>query len=130
MAFRRAGACGRAVRAEGGHKLQRASGEASERDRLKGLGEHLEVVGRLAEVERAQADGRWEAAYESQARSRIPEDLERELRARSVARASFERLSSQNRYAILHRLADAKRAETRERRLAKFVEMLGRRDDL
>ena len=78
----------------------------------------------LAQVERAKADGRWEAAYESQARSRIPEDLERELDARPAAKASFERLNSQNRYAILYRLADAKRAETRERRLAKFVEML------
>jgi len=78
----------------------------------------------LAEVERAKADGRWEAAYESQARSRIPEDLQRELDARPAARASFERLSGQNRYAILYRLADAKRAETRERRLAKFVAML------
>jgi uncharacterized protein YdeI (YjbR/CyaY-like superfamily) len=78
----------------------------------------------LAEVERAKADGRWHAAYESQARSRIPEDLERELDARPTAKASFERLSSQNRYAILYRLADAKRAQTRERRLAKFVAML------
>ena len=78
----------------------------------------------LAQVERAKADGRWEAAYESQARSRVPEDLERELDARPAAKASFERLNSQNRYAILYRLADAKRAETRERRLAKFVEML------
>ena len=78
----------------------------------------------LAQVERAKADGRWEAAYESQARSRIPEDLERELDARPAAKASFERLNSQNRYAILYRLADAKRAETRERRLMKFVEML------
>ena len=78
----------------------------------------------LAEVERAKADGRWEAAYESQARSRVPEDLQRELDARPTARVSFERLSGQNRYAILYRLADAKRAETRERRLAKFVAML------
>ena len=78
----------------------------------------------LAAVERAMADGRWEAAYESQARSRIPEDLQRELDSKPAARASFERLSGQNRYAILYRLADAKRAETRERRLAKFVEML------
>ena len=78
----------------------------------------------LAEVERAKADGRWEAAYESQARSRVPEDLRRELDARPAARASFERLSGQNRYAILYRLADAKRAQTRERRLAKFVAML------
>ena len=78
----------------------------------------------LAEVERAKTDGRWEAAYESQARSRIPEDLERELDARPAAKASFERLNSQNRYAILYRLADAKRAQTRERRLAKFVAML------
>jgi len=44
--------------------------------------------------------------------------------ARPAARANFERLSAQNRYAILFRLHDAKRAETRARRLAQFVAML------
>lgn len=78
----------------------------------------------MAEVQRAQADGRWDAAYESQRNSSIPEDLQRELDARPKARAFFAELNSQNRYAILYRLQDAKRPETRARRLAKFVDML------
>jgi uncharacterized protein YdeI (YjbR/CyaY-like superfamily) len=78
----------------------------------------------LAEVERARADGRWEAAYESAARIQVPDDLRRELDARPEAKAFFEGLSSQNRYAILYRLHDAKRPETRARRLETFVAML------
>jgi uncharacterized protein YdeI (YjbR/CyaY-like superfamily) len=78
----------------------------------------------LAEVERAKADGRWDAAYESPKRMGVPDDLERELAARPAAREFFKRLDSRNRYAILYRLAEAKRPETRARRLAKFVAML------
>lgn len=91
--------------------------------------ERLTAAGRmrsagLAEVERAKADGRWEAAYQGQRRSTVPDDLQRELDARPKAKAFFAGLSSQNRYAILYRLQDAKRPETRARRLAKFVAML------
>jgi uncharacterized protein YdeI (YjbR/CyaY-like superfamily) len=78
----------------------------------------------LTAVERAKADGRWEAAYESQKRIAVPDDLQRELDARPEAKAFFAQLSSQNRYAILYRLQDAKKPETRVRRLAKFVAML------
>jgi uncharacterized protein YdeI (YjbR/CyaY-like superfamily) len=78
----------------------------------------------FAEVERAKADGRWDAAYESPRRMGVPDDLEREFAARPAAREFFESLDSRNRYAILYRLADAKRPETRARRLAKFVAML------
>jgi uncharacterized protein YdeI (YjbR/CyaY-like superfamily) len=91
--------------------------------------EQLTAAGRmrpagLAEVERAKADGRWDAAYESQSNSTVPEDLERELDARPEARANFEKLSRQDRFAILYRLQDAKKPETRARRLADFVQML------
>jgi len=78
----------------------------------------------LSEVERAQADGRWEAAYESQKTIAVPEDLRRELDSRPQAKAFFAELTSQNRYAILYRLQDARRPQTRARRLAKFVAML------
>jgi uncharacterized protein YdeI (YjbR/CyaY-like superfamily) len=78
----------------------------------------------LAEVERAKADGRWDAAYAGQRVAAVPEDLQRELDARPAAKAFFAGLSGQNRYAILYRLQDAKRPETRARRLAKFVAML------
>jgi uncharacterized protein YdeI (YjbR/CyaY-like superfamily) len=91
--------------------------------------ERLIAEGRLrpaghAEVERARADGRWEAAYEGQRRITVPEDLQRELDSRPEAKAFFAELTGQNRYAILYRLQDAKKPETRARRLAKFVEML------
>ena len=78
----------------------------------------------LAEVERAKADGRWAAAYEGQARIAVPDDLQAELDTRPEAAAFFAQLSSQNRYSILYRLQDAKRPETRARRLAQFVAML------
>jgi uncharacterized protein YdeI (YjbR/CyaY-like superfamily) len=71
----------------------------------------------LAEVERARADGRWDAAYEGQKSITVPDDLQRELDARPNAEAFFAQLSSQNRYAILYRLHDAKKPETRARRL-------------
>jgi len=78
----------------------------------------------LAEVERAKSDGRWEAAYESQKMSTVPDDLQRELDARPRARAAFDGLSRGDRFTILYQLHDAKRPETRARRLAKFVAML------
>jgi uncharacterized protein YdeI (YjbR/CyaY-like superfamily) len=78
----------------------------------------------LAEVERAKADGRWDAAYDGQARMAVPDDLQAELDTRPQAKAFFEGLDSRNRYAILYRLQEAKRPETRARRLEKFVAML------
>jgi len=84
----------------------------------------------LAEVERAQADGRWDAAYDSPANATVPADLERALRRDKKAREFFATLSKQNRYAILYRIQDAKRPETRARRIAQFVEMLARGETL
>lgn len=78
----------------------------------------------LREVERARQDGRWERAYESQSAITVPPDLARELAGNQRAREFFEQLDSANRYAILYRIADAKRPETRARRIATFVAML------
>jgi uncharacterized protein YdeI (YjbR/CyaY-like superfamily) len=78
----------------------------------------------LAEVERAQADGRWDAAYEPQSTAAVPDDLQRGLDANPRAKSFFATLDSRNRYAILYRLQDAKKPETRERRLAEYVAML------
>jgi uncharacterized protein YdeI (YjbR/CyaY-like superfamily) len=78
----------------------------------------------LREVERARSDGRWDAAYESPRTITVPEDLQRELDADPAAAEFFAGLDSQNRYAILYRLQDAKRAETRARRLREYVSML------
>jgi uncharacterized protein YdeI (YjbR/CyaY-like superfamily) len=78
----------------------------------------------LREVERAQADGRWEQAYESQSRVTVPEDLARALAANERARAFFATLDSANRYAILYRIGTAKKPETRAKRIDAFVAML------
>jgi uncharacterized protein YdeI (YjbR/CyaY-like superfamily) len=80
----------------------------------------------LAEVDAAKADGRWEAAYEGQRSAKVPDDLQRELDANPAAREFFAGLDGANRYAIIYRLNDAKKPETRERRLGKFVAMLER----
>ena len=78
----------------------------------------------LSEVEAARADGRWEAAYEGQAAITVPPDLARELDLNPEAKAFFATLSSVNRYAILYRIQDAKRPQTRAARIAKYVAML------
>ncbi len=80
----------------------------------------------LAEVEAAEADGRWEAAYAGQRAATVPPDLQRELDANPAAAEFFASLDSANRYAILYRLGEAKKPATRERRLRKFVAMLAR----
>jgi uncharacterized protein YdeI (YjbR/CyaY-like superfamily) len=80
----------------------------------------------MAEIEAAKADGRWEAAYEGASTAKVPDDLQRELDANQPAREFFAALDSSNRYAIVYRLEDAKKPETRERRLRKFVAMLER----
>jgi uncharacterized protein YdeI (YjbR/CyaY-like superfamily) len=98
---------------------------------------NVEIVARLsaegrmhpagvAEVERARGDGRWEAAYAGQSAIEVPDDLAAALAANPRATAMFEVLTSQNRYAILLRVHSAKRADTRERRITRFVEMLAR----
>jgi uncharacterized protein YdeI (YjbR/CyaY-like superfamily) len=84
----------------------------------------------LAEVERAKADGRWDAAYDSPASAGVPEDFERALARSKKAREFFATLSSANRYAILYRIQDAKRPETRARRIKQLVEMLARGEKL
>jgi uncharacterized protein YdeI (YjbR/CyaY-like superfamily) len=84
----------------------------------------------LAEVEAAKADGRWDAAYAGQRTAKVPDDLQRELDRNKAARDFFAGLDSANRYAILYRLEDAKKPETRERRLRKFVGMLERREKI
>ena len=80
----------------------------------------------IAEVERAKADGRWGAAYPGPATARVPDDLAAALAAQPKAKTMFTRLTSQNRYAILHRIEAVKRPETRARKIEEFVAMLAR----
>ena len=78
----------------------------------------------LAEVERAKANGRWDAAYDGSKTIQVPKDLEVALVANPKAMAFFKTLNAQNRYAILFRIGNVKKAETRAHNIAKFVAML------
>jgi len=78
----------------------------------------------LNEIERAKKDGRWEAAYAPQSTAQVPDDLRAALAKNKKAKSFFETLDSTNRYAILHRIHNAKKAETRTARIEKFVTML------
>jgi uncharacterized protein YdeI (YjbR/CyaY-like superfamily) len=78
----------------------------------------------LREVERATQDGRWDAAYDAQSTATVPDDLRREFDKNEVARKFFSTLDSRNRYAILYQIQDAKKPETRARRIERYVAML------
>ena len=80
----------------------------------------------LAAVEAAQADGRWERAYAGPSTITVPDDLAAALDAEPAARAAFDALDGQNRYAVLHRVHTATTAATREKRVAALVEKLAK----
>ena len=78
----------------------------------------------LAEVTKAKDNGQWDAAYESQSKATVPDDLQAELDASPKAAEFFSTLNSVNRYAILYRIQTAKKPETRQKRIRQFVDML------
>jgi uncharacterized protein YdeI (YjbR/CyaY-like superfamily) len=84
----------------------------------------------LKAVEAAQKNGRWDKAYDSQTYMTVPKDFQVALNKNKKARAFFETLNKVNRYAILFRIHNAKKAETRERRIKQFIEMLARNEKL
>jgi uncharacterized protein YdeI (YjbR/CyaY-like superfamily) len=105
----------------------------SKRNRAKA--EQLTAEGRmrpagLREVELAREDGRWDAAYDSPSTATIPEDFRRALEAKPEALAFFDSLGSTKRYSFLYRVNDAKRPETRAKRIADYVDLLAQRKTL
>jgi uncharacterized protein YdeI (YjbR/CyaY-like superfamily) len=91
----------------------------------------LDAEGRIlpagrAAVEAAQADGRWERAYAGAATATVPDDFARAIADHPAARARFDALTSQNRYAFLYRLGAVKTPAARQRNIEKFVGMLER----
>ncbi|HWC09616.1 MAG TPA: YdeI/OmpD-associated family protein [Acidimicrobiales bacterium] len=98
-------------------KINRAKAEELIRER------RMQPAG-LREVERARADGRWDAAYDAPSTATVPDDLQRALDDNPAAAAFFATLNRQNRFAILYQVQDAKRPETRARRIERFVAML------
>jgi uncharacterized protein YdeI (YjbR/CyaY-like superfamily) len=78
----------------------------------------------LNEIERAKKDGRWDAAYAPASTAKVPDDLRAALAKNKQAKGFFETLDRTNRYAILYRIHDAKKPETRTARIEKYVAML------
>jgi uncharacterized protein YdeI (YjbR/CyaY-like superfamily) len=78
----------------------------------------------LREIERAREDGRWDDAYDPPATATVPDDFQQALDAEPAAREFFETLGSTKRYSFLYRIVDAKRPETRARRIAEYVDLL------
>lgn len=78
-----------------------------------------------AQIDAAKADGRWGKAYDSARTSSVPDDLQAALEANPKAKAFFATISASNRYAVLWRVQTAVKPQTRARRIAKLVEMLG-----
>jgi uncharacterized protein YdeI (YjbR/CyaY-like superfamily) len=93
----------------------------------------LVVAGRmkpagLEAIEQAKASGRWERAYDSPSRARVPEDFEAALASSPKASSFFAEIDGANRYAILFRIQNAKKPETRARKIREFIAMLERRE--
>lgn len=84
----------------------------------------------LQAIERAKADGSWDAAYDSPSTATVPNDLQAALDKNPRAKTFFATLDSQNRYAVLYRIQTVKKAETRSRKIQQFVEMLARSEKL
>ncbi len=77
-----------------------------------------------AEIDRAKKDGRWERAYDAPSDMKVPEDFLKELKKDTKTKAFFDTLNKANLYAIAWRLHDAKKPQTREKRLKHFLEMM------
>ncbi|HJU68246.1 MAG TPA: YdeI/OmpD-associated family protein [Gemmatimonadaceae bacterium] len=78
----------------------------------------------LRAIEVAKANGRWDKAYEGQGEMAVPDDFAKALKKNAKARKFFDTLSSKNRFAVLYRIHDAKKPETRARRIESFIAML------
>ena len=84
----------------------------------------------LREIERAKEDGRWDDAYDSPSTATVPDDFQVALDAEPAAAEFFASLGSTKRYSFLYRITDAKRPETRAKRIAEYVELLARGETL
>jgi uncharacterized protein YdeI (YjbR/CyaY-like superfamily) len=84
----------------------------------------------LKAIEAAKQDGRWDKAYDSQTYMTVPKDFQAMLNRNKKAKANFETLNKVNRYAILFRIHNAKKEETRSKRIKQFIEMLEKNEKL
>jgi uncharacterized protein YdeI (YjbR/CyaY-like superfamily) len=89
----------------------------------------MALAGREA-IDRAKANGRWTAAYDSPSRAAVPQDFQAALDANAPAKSFFETLDRANRYAMLFRIQTIKKAETRARKIQQFIEMLANHEKI
>jgi len=80
----------------------------------------------LAEVSAAKADGRWEAAYESQKNATVPPEVKAALRANKHAKDSFDQLGKTDKYLMILPLLKARTPKVRSARLQKMIDRLAR----
>jgi len=106
----------RAPRSKWSQVNRRKATELIEQGRMRPAG--------LEQVEAAKRDGRWEAAYAPQSTVTVPEDFQTALDANPTANEFFATLKSSERYSFVYRIHDAKRPETRARRINEYVAML------
>jgi uncharacterized protein YdeI (YjbR/CyaY-like superfamily) len=84
----------------------------------------------LEAIDAAKKCGTWDAAYDSPKAANVPTDFQTALDASPRAREFFQSLDGANRYAVLFRIQTVKKAETRERKIREFVEMLNRKETI
>jgi uncharacterized protein YdeI (YjbR/CyaY-like superfamily) len=84
----------------------------------------------LKAIEAAKADGRWAKAYDGQKTMTVPEDFQAALNKNKKAKAFFETLNRVNRFAILFRIHNVKKAETRTKKIKQFIEMLEKNEKI
>ena len=80
----------------------------------------------IKQVDAAKADGRWKAAYDSQANASVPKEFLDALRRNKKAGAFYKTLNKTNLYSIAYRLQTAKRPETKLKRIESVIGMLAR----
>jgi uncharacterized protein YdeI (YjbR/CyaY-like superfamily) len=78
----------------------------------------------LKEINAAKSDGRWQAAYDSFSRAKVPDDFLQELARHKKAKAFFDALNKTNLYSIIYRLQTARQPATREKRKQMIIAML------
>lgn len=111
-----------------GHKSVWSKVNTGHVERLTNEG-RMRPAGQAA-IDAAKADGRWDKAYHSASTMEMPEDFLKALAKNKKAQAFFDTLNKTNTYAIYYRINSVKRAETRERKIREFVEMLERGEKL
>jgi len=80
----------------------------------------------LKQIDAAKADGRWTAAYDSQANASVPQEFLDALARNKKASGFYKTLSKTILYSIAYRLQTAKRPDTKAKRIELIVAMLAR----